>query len=488
LVHEEASRCLVRSDCVFLRTVRHGAAELLRRFGVRYTSLDEVLARAETGRDGWRRVEERVFRCVENGATVSYGVPGDPLEDGACVGRMIARARRKGLSVRLVPGVGYAAGVRSALDLPSLNRIAVCDVGLVGLPSPPVVPLVLVGAPSDDVFPDALARIRRTYGPGVRAVAIGWPSGESEPVATELDERRRWELPEHLPVAGRCVYVSVRGGGGLEAEAAPGEAFERLAAVVMALRAPNGCPWDKAQTHRSLRPYVLEEAYEVVDAVERGDANKLEEELGDLLLQVVLQAQLAAESGRFRLAGVVEGIAEKLVRRHPHVFGGVTAEDAAGAVRSWESVKRSEVNGDGGLLDDVAAALPALIRARKLQAKARQVGFDWERTEDVLAKVEEELAELGHALQSEDARAVEHEVGDLLFSIVNLCRFTQIDAELALADANDRFVRRFRRMERIVRARGDSLDELSLGEMDELWEEVKRADRRERAGFHRNHD
>lgn len=259
--------------------------------------------------------------------------------------------------------------------------------------------------------------------------------------------------------------------------------FLRFVTVVERLRAPGGCPWDREQTHGSLRSYVVEEAYEVVEAIEAGDPGHLAEELGDLLLQVVLHGVIAAEQGHFQVADVVEAITRKIVRRHPHVFGTAGAGSAGEAVLNWEEIKRRErgdAAGDpeGSLLPDgEARLLPALLEAEDLQSKAAGVGFDWPSPREAWPKVEEEAAEFRAAWESGDAAGMEEELGDLLFALVNVARLLRVPPELALKGANRKFARRFRAMERLARAEGRPLGSMSLEEMDRIWERVKAAEK-----------
>jgi len=247
------------------------------------------------------------------------------------------------------------------------------------------------------------------------------------------------------------------------------EEFGRLVEVVARLR--RECPWDRKQTHESIRPYLIEEAYEVAEAIGSGDDGELKEELGDLLLQVVFHARMAEERGAFSVGDVVKGLVEKLVRRHPHVFGEVEVEDAEEVLERWEEIKKKE--GRESLLDGVPRSLPALLRARRVQEKASKVGFDWERAEGALGKLGEELGELEDAMRSGDRVRAEEELGDLLFSVVNLSRFLGLDPEWALHKAIDKFVARFKKVEEELAERGRDPREATLEEMDRIWDETK---------------
>jgi MazG family protein len=249
--------------------------------------------------------------------------------------------------------------------------------------------------------------------------------------------------------------------------------FEKLCEIVAKLRAPGGCPWDREQTHESLLPALIEEAYEVAGAVRTKDNANFREELGDLLLLIVMQAEIAREAGRFNIDDVIGDVTEKLIRRHPHVFGKSDALDSGAVLKQWESIKRAEKTGKH-YLDGLPAALPALMRAQKAQSKAARVNFDWMEVRDVIAKVEEELGELKDALASEDPQLVEDEIGDLLFAVVNVARKCKLDAESTLQTATDKFVARFNRLEDELQARGKRLGDVDLFELDAIWDQIKR--------------
>jgi MazG family protein len=262
-----------------------------------------------------------------------------------------------------------------------------------------------------------------------------------------------------------------------------GEAFARFVELIARLRAPGGCPWDREQTHESLKPMTLEEAYEVVEAIDRGDDQELAGELGDLLLQVVFHSQLAAEGNRFGVVEVIERVSEKMVRRHPHVFADHPASTPGEVLRNWEALKEEERAGKGGgntsMLDSVSRGLPATMEAFQMTTKVSRVGFDWPNPGAVLAKLEEELGELKEALSGGGGSAsVGEEIGDLLFATVNLARLLGVDPESALKAGNRKFRRRFRHVEDSLRARGKKPADSSLEEMDALWDEAKRGERR----------
>ncbi|ABQ27420.1 nucleoside triphosphate pyrophosphohydrolase [Geotalea uraniireducens] len=254
--------------------------------------------------------------------------------------------------------------------------------------------------------------------------------------------------------------------------------FDRLMEIMRKLRAPGGCPWDAEQTHASLKRYLLEESYEVIEAIDAGSPEMLKEELGDLMLQPVFHAAIAEERGEFTMDDVLDTINEKLIRRHPHVFGEQVVKSAEEQVANWERIKKAEKGAERkSALSGVPPELPALMKAQKITEKAARVGFDWEHTDQVFAKVLEELHEFEETLTEGNQERMEAELGDLLFAIVNLGRFLSLDPEEALRKTITRFARRFAFVEDTLHARGIHMQEASLAEMDKLWEEAKRMER-----------
>lgn len=249
--------------------------------------------------------------------------------------------------------------------------------------------------------------------------------------------------------------------------------YEQLIQIMARLRSTDGCPWDKEQTHKTLKPYLIEETYEVIDAIDKENDNDLVEELGDVLLQVVFHAQIATEENRFTMEDIAQTIAEKLIRRHPHVFGNTTADTPEQVIQNWEKIKKEEKSGkkeDASVLSGVPKHLPALLRAYQIQKKAARVGFDWERAEEVLDKLKEEIEELK---QAKNPAEQQEELGDVLFSIVNLSRFLNTDPEQALTQTIEKFIDRFNHIETELNKQGKAPQEATLQEMDELWEQAK---------------
>lgn len=251
--------------------------------------------------------------------------------------------------------------------------------------------------------------------------------------------------------------------------------FEDFTKLIATLRGEGGCPWDRQQTFESMKNTVLEESYEVIDACDVGGM-KLADELGDLLLQIVLLAQIGSEEDSFNINDVINCISEKMIHRHPHVFGDVKADSAEQVLINWDKIKREEKNDKtvSASLMDITKTLPSILKAHKVQSRAAKVGFDWKETKDVILKLKEELSELEEAIEKEDSIEIHEELGDLLFSVINVSRFVKVNPEIALNDSTKKFVDRFTKVEELANAQGKRVEEMSFEELDKLWDDVKK--------------
>lgn len=252
--------------------------------------------------------------------------------------------------------------------------------------------------------------------------------------------------------------------------------FNRLVKIMERLRGPKGCPWDKEQTRKSLKPFLIEEAYEVLESLDEEDPKKIKEELGDLLFQILFHAQIAKERGEFDISEVIDASIKKMVERHPHVFAKGSVKDAREVLIDWEEMKRKEKKG-GSILEGVPSQLPALLRAHRLQDRAARVGFDWEHVDQVFEKVEEEMAEFKEAFKEKKKKRMEEELGDLLFALVNIARFLEMNPEDALRKTISRFISRFRYIEESIIKQGRSMKGVSIDEMERLWQEAKKKEK-----------
>ncbi|MCX8034493.1 MAG: nucleoside triphosphate pyrophosphohydrolase [Thermodesulfovibrio sp.] len=251
------------------------------------------------------------------------------------------------------------------------------------------------------------------------------------------------------------------------------EKFKKLVEIMEKLRSEEGCPWDKVQTHDTLKRYLLEETYELIEAIEKKDYKEMKEELGDLLLQIVFHSKIAKDEGRFDINDVIDAISQKMISRHPHVFGEASFETPEEVLNQWDDRKKEEGKLQRSIIEGIPLSLPALHRAYKIQSRVAKVGFDWDSVDGVLDKIQEEIFELKEAIKSVEKEKIEEELGDVLFSIVNLARFLKIDPETALRKTNQKFEERFKKLEQFARQKGKSLKEMTLSDMDKLWERIK---------------
>jgi tetrapyrrole methylase family protein/MazG family protein len=414
------------------------------------------------------------LEALPEGAELVYAVPGHPAVGEVTVARLRRQAAASGVAVRLVAGLSFVDAIAAVLGEDVGEGLRVADALAPGRIDP-TVPLLVCQVYARWVASRVKLALGKHYPdehPVVLVRAAGVPGQET------ISRRALYEI-DRDDFADHLTSLWVPPLTPLQAQREP----QTLQEVMARLRAPDGCPWDREQTHASLRKYLLEETYEALEALDRGDVVALEEELGDLLLQIVFHAQVADEAGAFDLGDVVAGIVGKLIRRHPHVFGEEVAADAGAVLRNWEVMKRAERQGKAAatgqeavrsMLDGVSRAMPALAYAQAVQDRAARVGFDWPEVTGVLEKVAEEAGELASAPPA----GRQGELGDLLFTIVNLARHLEIDAEEALRAANGKFRARFAAMEGAAGASGKTLEEYDLAGLDALWNEAKGAEHR----------
>jgi tetrapyrrole methylase family protein/MazG family protein len=456
---------------VLLRTAIHPTVEALKEMGIAFQSCDDLYERAHSFEDVYTAVAERVLAYDD----VVFAVPGHPLVGESSVKLIQARAPER---VELVTGASFLDTLLITLGLDPVDGMELLDALQLNrrMPSGDL-PAVVMQLHSRAVASDAKLALMERYPddhPVLLVRAAGVP-GEERKVACLLHELDHYDWVDYLTT----LYLPpLKQSEPIEANPrrwAPARwPVDPLVEVMARLRAPGGCPWDREMTHETLRKYMLEEAYEVVEAIDAGDSDHVCEELGDVLLQVVFHAQIARENGLFDMHDVIQGITEKLVRRHPHVFGDVEAETADDVTRNWEAIKKQEKGNrePASLLEGISTALPALSRAGEVQKKAAKVGFDWDDVHGPAAKVREELEEVLAA--PPDQR--EGEVGDLLFAVVNVARALKVDPEVALTGTTAKFMRRFRHIERRAVELGRNLSGMTLAEMDLLWDEAKQAE------------
>lgn len=478
---------LLRSHRVYLRTERHPVVSCLRENGISIHPLDYFYEKGDSFEEVYREMAEFLLQAArEEGEPVVFAVPGNPLVGETVVSNLRESAPGRGVQVRIFTAPGFLDALYPLLGIDPGEGLFIADSFQFcprGGGRPPFVPPRDTGLIIMQVYSRCLAsEVKLTlmdYFPDDHPVTVVQSAGVrgSERVCTiplyELDRRD----PDHLTT----IYIPPLP----EGEAADGDADTRtarkttshysldpLVEVMDRLLSPGGCPWDCQQTHQSLKKYLIEETYEVIDALDEGNMHKLCEELGDLLLQVIFHAALAEREREFTLPQVIAGITEKLIRRHPHVFGETRVNGASEVLRNWEAIKQEEGEWKS-LLAGVPRHLPALQMAQKVQAKAALVGFDWPDAGGAAAKVEEEWQEVKTAWSQGDLDGLRQELGDFLFAVVNTCRLLRIDAEETLRAAVDKFMKRFRAMEILAHEEGIKLENLTLSELDALWNEVK---------------
>jgi len=393
-------------------------------------------------------------------------VPGHPFVAETTCPKIARLARDEGLATRVVEGLSFLEPTFSALGLDPYPRLTLFDameLSTAHVPAfPPDMPILIAQIYSRLVASEVKMTLNEVY-PDEHPVQLLHAVGTKDELVEEL---KLYEIDrsEHIGLL-TSLYVPSLG---------EGTSFEAFQEIIAHLRAPDGCPWDHEQTHQSLRTHLMEEAYEALEAIDRGDMDGMQEEFGDLLLQIVLHAQIANEEGKFSINSLIKNIYDKIVRRHPHVFGDLALDGVKGVLQNWEKLKEAERKDNGkkekGLLDGVPRALPALTQAQEYQDRAARVGFDWPVVDGVLDKVAEEIQEIKSA--TNEAELAE-EIGDLFFALVNLARWKKIDAESALRETNLKFKRRFAHVEQGARQQGRSLSDMTLEEMDALWGSAK---------------
>jgi len=454
-----------QADELYLRTGRHPTVIGLPA-GVKIHTFDAWYEAADDFAAVYQSIVERVLALGRRPGGVLYAVPGHPLVGEATVTALLEQAPAAGLEVRIVAGLSFIEPVLTALELDGMNGLQVVDALDIALcfhpPLNPDAPALLGQLYSCELASDVKLTLMNQY-PNEHVVHLVHAAGTAE------------ELIETIPLyqLDRCSQIAHL--SSLYVPPLPRTSgFESFQETIARLRGPDGCPWDQEQTHQSLRPGLVEETAEVLDALDAENGEALCEELGDLLLHVVLHAQIAAEEGDFTAADIIAGIEAKIRRRHPHVFGAVEVSSVDQVLANWDAIKEQEKEASGderaSTLDGVPAALPALARADKLARKAAGAGFDWTSVDGVIAKVREEMGELLAAKGREQQAA---EMGDLLFAVVNWARWLGLDAETTLRTANRRFRQRFQELERLVKAQGQTIAQLDKPTIKALWQEAK---------------
>lgn len=480
---------------VILRTAVHPTVAELAKQGVKYTSCDDLYEAGASFEEVYQNVVTRVLTAAHKGDVV-YAVPGSPLVAEKTVVLLREQAKAQNLELAIKPSMSFLDLAYVALGIDPIAGLRIIDAQDFGaIADAGQYPLMITQVYSQLVASDLKIALMENLPDEYELYFLrnmGLEDEECRPV--KLFELDRQPKIDHLT----SVYIPPMGedenmpcgimafGEDEEEEAVENMVdtasfddvdIQPLVDVMRTLREPGGCPWDREQTHASIRSNMIEEVYEYLEAVDAEDTEGMREELGDILMQIVFHARMAEEAGRFDLQDVIDEVVDKLIRRHPHVFGETKVTGSDEVLVNWEAIKKTEKTERKHVLDGVTQGLPALLRAYKLQSKAAKVGFDWPDVKGVWDKVQEELVELQEALASGDRAAAENELGDVLFALVNYARHQKIEPEVALNGTNNRFAKRFAHVESCVEASGKAWQDFSLDELDQFWDEAKRLEK-----------
>jgi len=469
LITVETLEMLKSAKPLILRTAKHPTVSEMVAQGIEFTSYDHVYEEKDSFEEVYKAIASDCLRQAALGENLVYAVPGSPLVAERTVILIRQLAILQGITVTILPGMSFLEVLYTRLAVDPIEGLTVLDAADVTMLHPELgTALVVTQVYNPHVASEVKLALMEYYPDDYEVVVVqnlGLPAEQILPIP--LFELDRISGINHLT----SLYVSRK------------PAVERftlgpIVDIMATLRSPEGCVWDVEQSHKSLRRYLVEEVYEVLEAIDLEQGEKLCEELGDLLLQIIFHARIAEESKVFTMQQVVDTITRKMVRRHPHVFGDITVRDAGEVVLNWDAIKRQEYGSERlSVLDGIPKGLPSLMRAYKLQAKAAKVGFDWDNIEPVWDKIQEEITELKSACEKGKTADVEGELGDVLFSVVNLARFLKIDAEVALNVTNNKFIKRFSYIENVVNNNKLKWEKLGLDELNMLWEQAKKQEK-----------
>jgi tetrapyrrole methylase family protein/MazG family protein len=467
-ITREAWELISTSDEIWLRTSQHPTVAAFPNT-IRLESFDDLYEAGESFEAVYEEIVNKILDLGKRRQGVIYAVPGDPFIAETTGPEIARRGRSAGLEVRIVNGLSFVEPAFSALGLdpfPQITMMDALELSQHQIPPFPVdTPVLVAQIYSRLIAAEVKTTLNSIYPDDHNVILVHAAGTESE----LLEEISLYEIDrsDHIGLL-TVLYIPPM---------EQGTSFEAFQEVVARLRAPGGCPWDQEQTHQSLRPHLLEEAYETLAALDSENPLQMAEEFGDLLLQIVLNAQVGSEEGGFSMLDVLKGIYDKIIRRHPHVFGDVKVKGVENVLENWENLKADErkTNGDTakGLLGGVPLSLPALIQAQEYQDRAARVGFDWSNIEGVLEKIVEEIGEVQRA---ENSSELIDEIGDLFFALVNLARWKQVDAESALRSTNSKFKQRFSHIEQVALIQNRKISDLSLDEMEAAWQEAKESE------------
>lgn len=463
---------LKSAPSLYLRTQEHPVVQNLSELGIKFKTFDHIYTETDTFDAVYETiVDELLQESIQHGNIV-YAVPGHPLVAERTVQLLLDLEEENRVHIDIMGGQSFLDPLFASLKIDPIEGFELVDATAFNPESLSFKNHLIICQVYDHFVTSEIKLGLLEQLPTDYKIAIVEAVGTKEEVIKYVP---LCELDYDIDVNNlRSVYVPP-----VKSETLLAHHFNYLRDVIRILRSPDGCPWDKKQTHESLKKYLLEEAYEVIGAIDEGDENHLVEELGDVLLQVMLHAQIGEDEGFFTIYDVIQVLAEKMIRRHPHVFGETCVENEEDVMRNWEEIKKLEKGGnqseakDSSVLSDIDDFLPPLLRSKQLQNKAAKVGFDWDDIGPVLVKVKEEIMECEEAIKQNSKKLIEGELGDLLFSVVNLARKLEIDPVVALETTNNKFRHRFAFIEQSLKENGKTFSEVSLDEMDDYWERAK---------------
>ncbi|MEB1809629.1 MAG: nucleoside triphosphate pyrophosphohydrolase [Bacillaceae bacterium] len=459
---------LKKANPLFLRTERHPVIEELKSEGLTYSSFDEEYEKHERFEDVYRSIVDILLAELETQAEITYAVPGHPLVAEETVQLLLKEGKERDIHVEIQGGQSFLDPMFNALKIDPIDGCQIVDGTQLKREDLQIRQHIIICQVYDAFIASEVKLTLMDLLPDDYEVSVATAVGTSkETIITcplhELD---------HVTELNNLTAVYVPP---VENEQLLYKDFQKLREVIATLRGPEGCPWDQEQTHQSLKPFLLEEAYEVLEAIDEEDDDHLVEELGDVLLQVMLHAQIGEDDGWFTIDDIIQSITEKMIRRHPHVFSNQDAKDAAEVVANWEEIKRKEKKDErnGSALDGIPKSMPALMKAFEIQKKAAKVGFDWDDAAPMWMKLQEEIGEFFSEFKVNNEEKMKKELGDILFVVVNLARFYKINPEEALHMTNQKFSSRFKAIEDQLTEEGLTFADVTLEKMDEIWEKSK---------------
>lgn len=463
----EAIEAMEKANLVYFRTHKHPVVEKLHAMGIVSESFDATYDTSENFDVVYEQIADTLIKKLDDD-DVTYAVPGNPFVAERTVELLQEKVEATAHGVEFIYGTSFIDAILSTLHKDPVHGLKVIDALQLDSQRPdPDTDVIVIQVYNSMVASNTKLKLMDYYDDEHEVLVVRGAGIKGEEIIRPIPlyELDRQDILDHLT----SVYIP-------KVENKSGKyAFSDLVTIMDKLRSENGCPWDRKQTHMSLKPYLIEEAYEVLEAIDTEDFYLLEEELGDLLLQVVFHAQIANENGFFSIQDVMVQICEKLIRRHPHVFADVAVDTADEVLVNWEAIKREEKEETThyASMGRIPKEMPALMRSYKVQGKAADVGFDWDDVTGALDKVSEEWAELMEIIDSGQRDLIEEEIGDLIFAVVNVARFMKIRPELALQKTIDKFLRRFQYIEETLAGKGKKMENSTLEEMDFYWNEAK---------------